>query len=360
MREFLVAYLFGYLFYVGLSLGCLALWMLSQLTGGAWATLTRRIMEASARVLPLLFVMSVPILVGVRVLYPWARPAEVAADHVLQHKQPYLNIPFWVCRTVAYFLIWLILLYFLCRFSAQEDRRDDPKIAHRFRQLSGPGLFIYAITAAWAYIDWAMSILPHWYSTDFGFIVVTDHVLGALSFIILVLAVLAQREPMQHLVSKKTIHDLGKLLLGWVLLWTYAQISQLMISWSGNLPPELAFYLPRWHGGWGWLSFFLIVFHFGVPFVLLLSAHLKQHLWWLSIVAFGLVVMRFAAMFWLVAPDYHPEHFHVSFWDFIIPPLQGFLWLGFFYWQLRRRPLVPRYAPYVEMVLHHEPDRFPR
>lgn len=349
--RFFQGYLFGYLCFCGLALGCLGLLMMNHLTGGAWGLFPRRVLESAALTLPLLLVLFGPLLFGLRWLYPWARPEQVAQSPLLQHKHLYLNVPFFLLRAGTCFALWIGMAALLWRGSRRQGRpgADPVRLAARMRVLSGPGLVIYAITVDYAYIDWVMSLRPEWYSTIFGMIVVAGQGLSGLAFVILVLA-LRRTVP----APARVLHDLGKLLLAFVLLWAYTSFSQFLIIWSGDLPQEIGWYLPRLRGGWQYLGLLLIVGHFAVPFVVLLSRELKRHAAALAAAAVFLLGMRMVDLYWMTAPGLDAGYIAPHWTDLAAILGIGGLWVACFCWLLGRGPELPLGAPYLDLALKKE------
>ncbi len=352
-QQFFRSYLIGYLFFIGVALGSLAIVMLQYLSGGAWGIVIRRLLESATRTLPLLALLFVPLILGMPHLYVWTHPEVVRQSEVLQHKQPYLNIPFFLIRAVFYFAVWLVLAYFLNKWSREQDQKANPVIARRLQVISGPGLVLYGLTVTFASIDWVMSIEPQWFSTIYGLLFIGGQGLSAMSFIIAMAILLAKREPMSGVFVPSHFQDLGKLLLMFTMLWAYFSFSQLLIIWAGNLPEEIPWYLRRWQGGWQWVGVLLIVFHFALPFVLLLSRDLKRNLNMLAAVAGLLILMRFIDLFWLTVPEFYAGRFHIHWMDFAAPVGVGGIWVAFFAWQLRTRPLLPLNDPELEHMLEH-------
>src|SRR6185503_1247821 len=274
--QFFQSYLMAYMFVLGLSLGSLALGMVHQLSGGAWGVVIRRPIGAASRVLPVLTVLFLPIVFGMPDLYEWTHADVVAGDAILQHKQPYLNTPFFLVRAAIYFLVWNGLSYFLNAWSLEQDRTADPRLARRMQLLSAAGLVGYGLTITFASFDWLMSLEPHWFSTIYGVLILGGQGLSSLAFLIIVLVWLSRRPPLDRIVVPAHFHDLGNLMLAFVMLWAYFSFSQFLIIWSGNLPAEIAWYMHRLHTGWRFVGMSLIVFHFAVPFVLLLSRAVKR------------------------------------------------------------------------------------
>ncbi|HEU4389091.1 MAG TPA: hypothetical protein VFV34_14920, partial [Blastocatellia bacterium] len=235
-HQFFRSYLVGYLFWAGITLGCLAIVMLQHLSGGGWGLVIRRLLESGTRTLPLVAILFVPLLFGLNELYSWARGADAATDevlkHAIEHKAPYLKPSFFVARVVFYFAIWGLLTYFVNKWSSQQDRTDDPKPRRRLEAISGPGLILFGFTATFASVDWVMSLDPEWFSTIFGIMFMGGQTLSAMAFVIAVVVVLGKREPMSRIVSAGHLHDLGKLMLAFVMLWAYFSFSQFLIIWS--------------------------------------------------------------------------------------------------------------------------------
>lgn len=347
---FLQSYLFGYMFTLGLALGCMAILMLQYLTGGDWGVVIRRILESAMRTLPWLAVGFLPIALGVRELYVWARPAQAAAEG-LGYRTEYLNIPFFIIRAVVYFAIWLAMAHLLDRWSREQDRGAALGWLKRLRRLSGPGLVIYAVTITFAAYDWLMSLNTQWFSTIFGLLVIAGQALSAVAFVILVAALLAKREPMALVFQARHFHDLGKLLLTFVMVWAYMSFSQLLIVWSGNLPQEIPFYLPRMQSSWRWIGVLLIVLHFALPFALLLSRDLKRRAEWLAALAGLVIVMRVIDIFWLVAPEFRRQGLMIDWFDPVtVVGLCG-VWLALFIRELRARPMLPLRDPHLADAL---------
>ncbi|MGE3436738.1 MAG: hypothetical protein AB7O81_13985, partial [Blastocatellales bacterium] len=219
--QFLNSWLLSFMFWIGIALGCLALVMLQYLSGGAWGLVIRRVLESGTRTLPLMALLFLPILVGIRALYVWARPAEVAASELLQEKQFYLNVPFFIVRAVIYFAAWIALAWFLNKWSRRQDVTADRRLERRLQLLSAGGLVLYGLTITFAAVDWVMSLQPEWYSTIFGILVIGGQALSAMAFAVAVTVLLAQYEPMSRVIQPRHLHDLGTLLFAFVMLWAY-------------------------------------------------------------------------------------------------------------------------------------------
>jgi len=350
-QQFFQAYLLAYIFWLGIALGCLGIVMLHNLSGGGWGVVIRRVLESGMNTLPLMALLFVPLLFGLGQLYEWARPDAVAHDEILQHKTAYLNLPFFLIRAALYFALWVGAALTMSRWSELHDANGDPGIITRLRVLSGPGLAIYVLTLTFASIDWVMSLEAHWYSTIYGVHFLGGHALAALAFAILVGGSLSQSGRFSEIVTPAHWLDLGNLLLAFVMLWAYFAFSQWLIIWSGNLPEEAVWYTRRNSGGWEWVARLLIVFHFFLPFLLLLLRSTKRRAEFLAVVAGAIIVMRFIDIFWYMMPAFRPGDFSVHWMDIVAPVGVGGLWLTIFLRQLRRVPLLPLQEPYAREVL---------
>ena len=350
-RQFFQSYLMAYMLWLGVTLGCLALGMVHQLSGGAWGVLIRRPIGAAARVIPLMTVLFLPIAFGVMRIYPWTNADLVAHDEALRHKQLYLNVPFFLTRAAIYFLAWNALSYFLNRWSLEQDRTGDPRIARRMQMLSGGGLVAYGLTITFASFDWMMSLEPHWYSTIYGVLILGGQGLSSLAFLIIVLVWLSRRPPLDQIVVPAHFHDLGNLMLAFVMLWAYFSFSQYLIIWAGNLPAEIAWYLHRMQTGWRPIAVVLMLFHFALPFVVLLSRTVKRQGRLLVRVAIAVLVVRLVDLWWLIGPEFHTDGIAVSWMDAWIPLSVGALWLAAFIYQLRGRAILPVHDPEFDETL---------
>ena len=350
--QFFHAYLVGFIFWIGITVGSLALLMLQHLTGGAWGLILRRVLEAATRTLPLMLILFIPILVGLNQIYPWTD--RVAMDQVPALKEKaahYLNPTFFMIRAALYFAIWLLMAWLLNSLSLKQDRTAEPKLRKRMQMVSGPGLGLLILTVTFASIDWAMSLDPAWSSTIYGLIFVAAWSLSALAFGILTMSWLAKREPMNAVVRTSHFHDWGNLLLTLVMLWTYFAFSQYLIIWSGNLPEETTWYVARKHGGWGAIALGIVILQFAFPFITLLSRAAKKSPQKLAMLAALILVMRVVDVIWLIEPSFDREHFHLSWMDLVAPIAIGGLWLATFAWQLQKRSLVPINDPQLEQAL---------
>lgn len=356
------AYLVGYVFWTGVSVGSLAIIMLHHLSGGGWGVVIRRPLEAAARTLPVMAILFLPIAFAIFThrLYPWTLPEEQDVE-IIKHKALYLNIPFFLARTVFYFAMWYMLSYFLSKWSLEQDGTADPRERRRLKDklqnLSGPGILLFGLTVTFAAVDWVMSLEPEWFSTIYGLLIMVGWGLTALAFAIVTTVILSRDERLEHVYQPRHFHDHGKLLLAFVMLWAYFSFSQFLIIWSGNLPEEIPWYMRRLFGGWGYVAVAIVVLHFALPFVLLLSRERKRRARALVIVALLVLVMRVVDLFWTIAPSVlaMPRHGGAEAagygggmadmvayaLNFITPIAIGGFWLWWYARELASRPLLP-------------------
>ena len=358
------AWLVAYLLCLSIALGSLALVMVQHLSGGAWG-IFRRIFEASSRTIPLMAILFLPILAGMHDLYPWTHEELVASDEVLQAKAVYLDTTFFMVRAAVYFGCWLVLSALLNKWSLQQDA-GDPHVNRRIQRLSAGGLVLYALTVTFAGVDWIMSLNPHWFSTLFGFLMMGGQGLAGLAFTVVVAWQLMPKEPTEGWLHPSHFHDLGKLMFAFVMLWAYFNFSQYLLTYAANLAEEVPYMVTRTSHGWQYLALFLVVFHFAVPWLLLLSRERKRNAHRLVLVALWMLFARYADLFMMVSPEFdaaggnlhahvgegeHVGHFFVHWLDVAATLAVGGIWLWMFYTQLGRRPLLPAGDPYLREAL---------
>jgi hypothetical protein len=354
---FYQSYLMSFMLFLGLTLGSLGLLMLQHLTGGHWGIVIRRSLESAVRTLPLIVVFFLPIVFfGMKYLYgAWLDPEELKKEPLSKFQQTYLTAGGFQVRAVIYFAIWLLLMFLFLRWSKEQDvNKDDRALRLRFKMFSGPGIILYVFAMTFASIDWVMSLSPHWASTIYGFLYVAGQLISSMSFMIAIVVLLSRTEPFSSVLQKRHLHDLGKLLLAFVMLWAYFDFSQLLIIWSGNQPEEISFYRTRLYGGWGVVAVIVLVFHFFIPFFLLLSQDVKRNAKVLPKIAMWLIFMRLVDLFWMTRPEF-TSRTAPTWLDLVLPIALGGLWLGFFAFNLKQQPLLPIGDPKLEEAIeHHE------
>ncbi len=343
-EQLLRSYLYGYLYWLGMALGCMGILLLHHTVGGKWGMVIRRMCEAGARTVPYMIVLLIPVLASLPTLYPWARP-EAAHDANIQEKAAYLNVPGVIGRSIFYFAIWALYAYLLSKWSDEQDRTGDERLIGKMRAVSAPGLVVFTFVTTFAFIDWIMSLEPHWFSTIYGAMFLIGEVLESFAFVIALVIVLSKESPLKDYITKQHLHDLGNMMFAFMVLWAYLSFSQFLIIWAGNLPEEIPWYLRRLKGGWGWVALTLVVFHFATPFVLLLMRNVKRNADRLLKVCIMMIVIRLVDVYWVVEPAFYNEQLKIHWMDFVTPVAVGGLWLAGFFWQLKSRPLVPLRDP---------------
>jgi hypothetical protein len=346
-QEFARSYLIALLFWLGLALGALALFMLHNLVGGAWGFMIRRNLEAALPTLPAMAVLFLPIFFGLDDLYLWADHHHAEHDPLIRHKASYLNVEFFLIRFAIYFIIWCAFAALLRKWSAQQDESADRNPLRKMQYLSGIGLVIYGLTITFASVDWVMSITPHWTSTIFGMIFMIAQSLTALAFSTFAAGRLVMAKRIEGPELEAHFNDLGNLLFAFVMLWAYLMLSQFLIIWSADLPEETPWYLLRSSGLWGAMTVALLVLHFAAPLLLLLNRSVKRNVRILSPTAAYLALMGFADVAYLVSPAlerWSPPIHWVSLAAFLGI---GGVWVLIYSFSLSKRPLIPRFDPRV-------------
>jgi hypothetical protein len=353
--RFFPSYLLAFMFVLGLSLGSLGLLMLQHLTGGNWGIIIRRPLESATRVLALVAVLFVPIFFGMKYLYTAWLSAPASGEGALsEFQRGYLTANGFRVRAIIYFAIWGVLVFLFNRWSREQDTNpEDNAVRRRFKVLAGPGIILYVFVMTFAAIDWVMSLSPHWASTIYGFLFVAGQLISSMALMIAIVVLLARTGPLAGVLQPRHIHDLGKLLLAFLMLWAYFDFSQLLIIWSGNQPEEITFYYSRLHSQWGVVAVIIVIFHFFVPFFLLLSRDLKRNPNLLPGVAIWLIVMRLVDLFWMTRPEFTRTALP-NIWDLAAALALGGLWFFFFAGQLKQLPVLPVGDPKLAEAIANE------
>lgn len=318
-RQALLSYLFAFVFFTGLSVGSLALLFVHALTGGAWGLRVRPQLLAAAGALPLQALLALPILIGLRTLYPWADGVARSHDTLLRAQSWYLDPSFFVVRTIVCFALWLALLARLRHLLPDSAR------GAAVRRLAAAGLIVYALSTLLLATDWMMSLTPHWHSSTFGMMVATGWILGATA-----LAVLRATRARDAAPAPAVLHDLGNLLLVLVLAWSYLAFMQYLTVWIADLPAETSWYIPRTLTSWRVLAWFLVAFNFALPFAMLLSRRAKRRRQRLRIIAAMLLIAALAEALWLTVPDFRLPGFELRWTDLLALAGMGLLWFSLY------------------------------
>lgn len=352
--QFFFSYLFACMFWLGLSLGCFLVVMIHNLTGGRWGYPTRRFLEAGYMVLPLMLLLFIPIFFGLRELYPWARPVDLAAEKVLRERHVYMNDWAYIARAIFFIGVLTWMSQLLRRWSLKQDATTDAAPTRKARTLSGIGIVIYGLLGTFASVDWLMSLEKHWHSTMFAVIIIIGQILVAYAFSVVLLTMFRKEEPLTRVVTKVQYHQLGNLLLAFVMFWTYVSFGQLLIVYSGDKPDELDWYLHRIAGNWKLIVAALGLFNFFLPFYLLLFRAVKKHVMPLTTLAAMLFLAHIVAVYWLVMPALHQSGLAISWLDFTAPLGIGGLWVAFFLSRLKAVPLLPQHDPGLQFAFKYD------
>jgi hypothetical protein len=345
------AYLVGYMLFIGFTLGCMGWLMLWHLVNGRWGLSMRRVWEAGMRNIWIAVVAFAPILIGYKSLYPWADSSQHFEGHLAYLAEHFLNLKLFALRAVIYFAIWILMITLLNRLSAIQDRPYDTWLGRKFNLISGPGMVVYFWSMTFACIDWLMSLTPGWPSTIFPLIIIIGQGLLAMGLALIMGSILVHYEPMNQLMDEVVFWDNGKLLLAFTMLWAYLSFSQWLIIWSGNLPEEIHWYLARTRHGWEAVALFLVIFHFAVPFSILLSQKLKKIPSKIAAVGAWMIFMRLVDLFWMAEPSWSPERVKPGVWMYaVIPVFMVALWVVLFLRNYAKRPVIALYDPRVNDI----------
>jgi hypothetical protein len=356
---FLRSWLVAFMFWLGMTIGPLALLMLQYVTGGNWGRIGRRFWEAATRCLPLTFLFWLPIPFGMKLIYPWAVWSLEQAKHELGFKGSWYLRPegFW-CKGIIFFLIWFLLGWYLRRWSnLEEEGHSDGVKFITVQNVSGVGIMLYALTVTFAATDWVSSLNPYWFSSVWGMLFIVGEVLTTFAFTIWLLAKFSPVEPVSRVMTPERLHDFGKLMFAFVVLWAYLSFSQWIIIWSGNLTEEIKWYLDRIQGRWQIVAVSLILLHFAFPFFIMLSRNLKRNAGRLVWIALLILLMRYVDLFWLVQPKFHvagevePLNTMSILMTLASALAMGGLWLALFFWSLGQRSLMPVNDPNFPKML---------
>jgi hypothetical protein len=367
------AWVLGLMLTFGFAVGGLALLMVQYCTGGKWGLLLRRPLEAMSRTLPLVFIYWVVVALNLKRLYLWAQVTDVAdalrtgfinevQAHAIEFKRPMLNAGAFVLVSLLCFAIWGLYAWRLNALALKRDGdlpENTPYWIKKFENISGLGIVIYSLTMTAAVIYWVMSMDPTWYSSVYGLLFLVGQGYSVLALSIIVSLALAKGEPFKTILRPTEQHDLGKLTFAFVMLNIYLGFAQFLIIWSGNLPEEVPWYLDRIRGNWGIVITLDFIFHWLIPFSLLLSRDLKRNRKLLTRVCQWMVFAKAFDLFWLIEPNYRDAARNLHFsWGILeyaaVPVAMVALWVAFFCTRLQTRALVQVNDPHLEEILEAE------
>ena len=366
--EYFIAYLIGWIYWLGIALGLFMICMMTNLSGGRWGIQMHKVQQTAGRSVWVFALLGLPILLGgMQVLFPWARP-EAMNDLLILEKTGYLKLwmdfegpnPEWMAtivpgfyiRYVIYFALWLFFAHKITSLSKKFDETGDLLVREKMQKWSAGGFITFIMVATFAGIDWLMSTDPHWFSSLYGPQMLVWQGLTALCFSVPLMIFLSNRKPLDQLIRKTHFHDYGKLMLALTMVWGYFTVSQFLIIWSGNLPEEVVWYAYRNTEGWKQYTVAVVFFSFFVPFLILLQQRLKFQPKILMNVALFILVVRWFDYYWQVAPNLFGDR-GLTLHPFNIFPFVGIggLWIWYFLGQLPGRVLVPVEEPVIKEAL---------
>lgn len=353
------AYLFGFSVTLSLALGCLVFVLIQHVTRAGWSVAIRRIAEVSISLLPLFIIFFIPIALSTHDIFPWTHEDHI--DEILVKKLPYLNESFFLMRSFGYLLVWAVMGVIFYRLSVSQDPGHKFDVTKTMQALSAPAVIIFGLSVTFAAFDWLMSLQPHWYSTIFGVYFFAGCLLFGLAFITLMSMLLQKAGLMRGVITSEHYHDLGKLMFGFTVFWSYIAFSQFMLYWYGNIPEEIEFYTHRMHNGWDVVSWAMPVTHFVVPFLALMSRFLKRVKLVLCINCFWIIFVHLIDLYWLILPTYNdpnvhegPTPFSVSLMDVLAVGGMLSIFFGLYLIVLGRRKLLAVGDPRLKESLAFE------
>ncbi|HET7755329.1 MAG TPA: hypothetical protein VFK85_15580 [Anaeromyxobacteraceae bacterium] len=359
-RRALWAYHFAFTYWAGIGLGALLVLGSFHATKARWPVVIRRMTETFSATGILFLVLFIPIAIGVKKLFPWADPQGYGLDgellHLVEVRGPWLNVPFFLLRTGIYFALWIGFAWTLYRLSVRQDEEGGFALTDRQRRIAAVSLPLVGLAISFAAFDWQMSLDPHLSSTIFGVYYFSGSYLCALAVIILAAQWTRSSGLFGAYVSPAHFHSLGKLLLSFYCFWAYIAFSQYLLIWIANIPEEVTWYVHRNQGGWLVLGVFLVLFHFVVPFFILLSRDLKRDGRKLSVMAIWALVVHAVDVYWVMMPGLEPEAPSLHFTDLTALVGVGAAALAFVVWRMRGVRTVPVGDPYLADSLRYDPS----
>ena len=353
-QTFFASYLTAFSFFLAISLGAIFFVMVQHLARVGWSVTVRRTAETLANNLLILAVLFLPLLLGVHELFQWSHEDVRLVDHLIQSKAAYLNLPFFFIRTAVYFTVWSVLGWWFLRTSRLQDETKDPALSTRMGKVATFGLILFGLTSTFYAIDWIMSIDAHWFSTMFGVYFFAGAVVAFYCTLILVVTWLKSTGHLKTSVNTEHFHDMGKLLFGHNIFWTYIAFSQFMLIWYANIPEETLFFLHRGEGLWKTISLSLPWLHFVAPFLFLMSHNIKRRPALLATGAALLLTMCYVDIYWLIQPNFHQNGPHFGISDVGSLLAVGGFYLFFLIHNLRQAPLIPVGDPRLNDCLSYD------
>jgi hypothetical protein len=355
-RRALHSYLAVYVWALSLALGALCFLAIVNAMNATWPVAIRRLAEQIAATLPLFAVFFLPVFIGMRWLFPWMTPERFDDPHLRElviHRRAYLNPAFFSVRWVIVFAVWIVLAWVMRHWSLRQRHEPGDRLRQRLQLAGVAGLIPLGLTLTIASFDWVMSLTPTWYSSMFGIYFFAGSFVGGLALITLVAAWEQGYGRLSEL-RRPHFYAMGRLLLAFTSFWAYTAFFQYMLIWIANRPLEGAWFVQREAGSWRGLSVALIIGHFAVPFLVLLSYRIKQDRRWLAPIAAWIVLFHFVDAYWLVMPACTPQGFHPGWTDLAAIFALGGSTAVFARFLLRSHPLLPLGDPVLQEALDYQ------
>ena len=300
-------YLIVNYYFLSIAMGGAFFLVIQSITQSGWSSSFRRIAEALMSYVPVASVFFLILYFGVSDIYHWSHPDIVASDPLIEHKSPYLNVPFFFARLIIYFILWIVFIRKLRSLSIAEDNADPEDIKGILSLFAKSELhskiliFILAITFSLAAFDWIMSIDVHWYSTIFALKNMVAAFLHGVSILALIIFILHKKGYFPYL-NKYHLHDFARYIFMLAIIWGYFWFAQFMIIWYGNIPEETAYFYVRWQDGWKIMFFLEIGLNWAVPFLVLLPVKTSRNMTAIVTVIILLIIGQYIDLFVQVIP----------------------------------------------------------
>ena len=349
---FFFSYLTSYMFFLTLTLGALFIVLLQYVTAAGWSVVIRRVPEVLMCNIPLMGILVIPILFGMHDLYHWTHLDAVLHDHLLQIKRPFLNTTFFIIRMILYFVVWSWIVKKFFKKSVLQDETGDHQLTLDLERSSTYSMIIFGLTITFSAVDLVMSITPHWYSTIFGVYIFAGAALIAFSVTSLLYMFLRAKNYLKDIVTVEHYHDLGKLIYGFNIFWSYIAFCQFFLIWYASVPEETDFYLKHFEGSWTYVTALLCIGHFGIPFVLFISRWLKRSLTYHACMVGWICFMHFVDLYWIIIPNITPAGLDIHFIDITLFLGIGALYFAMFFKNLNKVCLIPKKDPRLSESLN--------
>ena len=301
------SFLHNHFFFMSLALGGLFFAAIQWLTSAMWSAPVRRIAESFTAYLPVALITTAVLYFGIHSLYIWSDAAKVHGDAVLEGKSGYLSQNFFVIRDLVAVGLWMLFAKIMIGNSLKQDQTKSFAETARNRSLAPAFLIIFALTYTMVSFDQLMSLDPHWYSTIFGVYCFAGMFYAQLALTAIIAVVLLKNGKLKGIVNDNHLHDLGKFMFAFTVFWAYIGFSQFMLIWYANLPEETEYFIRRFHGGWAWVSAFLLFGKFLTPFVVLLNRQSKRNHTVLIGIGIFMLVAQWIDVMWMVQPEFYKE-----------------------------------------------------